>query len=78
MEDDQKIIEQTMNRLQKMSDKKSYFAPTLLNLLKSLTPEMQAYYAKMTADALNSAEAMSNKLSDPEFVKYAMNKKKNV
>jgi len=77
MKKEEKIVSETIKRLEAMSENNSTFAPPLLGLLKSMNPEMRSFYVKMAADALKAADVLSGATADPDFVKYATNKKKN-
>lgn len=74
---EEKVVTETMKILESLSEKNSTFAPPILALLKSMNPEMRAYCAQMTADALNAAKEIRGASLDPDFAKYATNKKKN-
>ena len=74
---EEKVVTETMKTLESLSSKNSTFAPPILALLKSMSPEMRAFYAQMTSEALDAAKAIKKASTDPDFVKYATDKKKN-
>lgn len=73
----EKKTEDLVDRLEKMSENKSVFAPPLLSLLNSMNPQMRDFYAEMVSDALKAAESIKAAARDEEFVEYATRKKKN-
>ena len=74
---EKKLVAETIKTLESLASKDSTFAPPILALLKSMNPEMRAFYAQMTSEALDAAKAISNAPTDSDFVNYANDKKKN-